>query len=78
MKGTRMKSLKTTSKILLVVAALSLTAAGCERRAGDQSGAGGTSGSSSGSMGSGSSGTSGAGTSGSSGSGTSGSSGTSK
>ncbi|HEY0846148.1 MAG TPA: hypothetical protein VGE12_12335 [Noviherbaspirillum sp.] len=38
-----MKSLKSTSKILLVVAALSLTAVGCERRAGDQtSGASGS------------------------------------
>jgi uncharacterized membrane protein YgcG len=75
MKGTRMKSLKTTSKILLILAALSMTAVGCERRAGDQSSGasgapGGTSSSSggSGSMGSGSSGTSGS----------SGSSGTSK
>lgn len=62
-----MTALKSTSKILLVVAALSLTAVGCERRAGDQSsGASGSPGSSSssGSGAMGSSGTSG-GTSGS-------------
>lgn len=61
-----MNALKSTSKILLVVAALSMTAVGCERRAGDQSsGASGSPGSSS-SSGSGSMGSSG--TSGSSGS----------
>lgn len=69
-----MKSLKSTSKILLVIAALSLTAVGCERRAGDQtSGASGSPGSSSssGGTGMGSSGTSGSssGTSGAGGTG---------
>jgi len=39
-----MKPLVKTSQVLLVVAALSMTFAGCERRAGDQSsGASGTS-----------------------------------
>lgn len=64
-----MKSLKSASKILLVIAALSMTAVGCERRAGDQtSGASGSPGSSSSSgSGMGSSGSSGSsGTSGSS------------
>ena len=65
-----MQTLKTTSKILLVVAALGLTAVGCDRRPTDTSGASEPAGSSS----SGSSGTSGSsGNMGSSGSGTSGS-----
>lgn len=62
-----MNSLKTTSKILLVVAALSMTAVGCDRRAGDTSGGSGASGTSSsgaGSMGSSGSGAGGAGTTG--------------
>lgn len=62
-----MQTLKTTSKILLVVAALGLTAVGCDRRQTDTSGASEPAGSSS----SGSSGSSGS--MGSSGSGTSGS-----
>lgn len=62
-----MNSLKSTSKILLVVAALSMTAVGCDRRAGDTSGGSGATGSSS----------SGAGSMGSSGSGAGGTGGTS-
>lgn len=69
-----MNSLKSTSKILLVVAALSMTAVGCDRRAGDTSGGSGASGTSSsgaGSMGSSGSGAGGAGgAGGTSGSGT--------
>jgi hypothetical protein len=79
LKGRTMKSLRNTSKVLLVVAALSLTFAGCERRASDQSsGASGSSGTMGSSGSSGSSGTSGSsGSSGSSGMGSSGSSGSS-
>jgi len=66
-----MNALKTTSKVLLVVAALSLTAVGCDRRAGDTSGGSGATGSSS--SGAGSMGSSGTGSAG--GSGTAGSSG---
>lgn len=62
-----MQSLKTTSKILLLVAALGMTVVGCERRGADQSsGASGTSGSSA--AGSGSMGSSGGGTGGTGGS----------
>ncbi|WP_147376796.1 hypothetical protein [Noviherbaspirillum saxi] len=66
-----MNALKTTSKVLLVVAALSLTAVGCDRRADTSGGTGaaGTSSSGAGSMGSSGSGAAG-------GSGTTGSSGT--
>lgn len=69
-----MTSLKSASKVLLVLAALGLTAVGCERRAGDETSGGGTESSQPGSGSSGSSGMSGS--SGSSGSGTSGGSGT--
>jgi len=71
-----MKSLTHASKLLLVVAALSVTFAGCERRPTDQSGAGaaGTSGSS-GTMGSSNS-SSGMGTGGTSGTSSGNSSGT--
>ncbi|MGE5622675.1 MAG: hypothetical protein ACM3WS_05935 [Bacillota bacterium] len=74
-KGTRMKAFLNTSKVLLLVAALGVAFAGCERRGADQSsGSSGTSGMSGSSQsGSGSSGTPGSsGSSGSTGGGTSG------
>jgi hypothetical protein len=71
-KGTIMKTVSSTPKLLLVAAAvLSLTFAGCDRRASDQTSGGGSAGTSSSSGGSGSMGSSGS----SGGSGTSGSSG---
>jgi len=73
LKGKTMKALRTTSKVLLLVAALGLSVAGCERRAAnDTSGASGGASNSASGGGMGSSGASGAsGTSGTSGSGSS-------
>lgn len=67
-----MNSLKTTSKILLVVAALSMAAVGCERRAGESYGTSGSTGTSSSGTGSSGSSYGGGSSGGSSGTGTSG------